>query len=184
MYPRDLPARRVQSRRSSSTGAVREEWESERDCQRVRANRPDVWVDSALERRWRSSSGSSWLPLAPPALAHAALERADPAPRSSLAAAPEAVTLWFTEPVVARYSRIAVLDASGVSVASGDLAGLPDSDECGAAAAAPGGICRPGRTPSSGRSTPASMPIFPTESSASLSERQFCRRRSRKRRSR
>jgi copper transport protein len=69
----------------------------------------------------------AWLPFAPSALAHAALERSDPAPASSLASAPRAVTLWFTEPVVERYSRIAVLDASGNSVAFGNPESIDDS---------------------------------------------------------
>lgn len=72
-----------------------------------------------------------WLVLLPagqPALAHAALERADPAPGAGVAVSPEAVTLWFSEPIVARYSRVAVLDATGQPVTRDNPALLPGSD--------------------------------------------------------
>lgn len=55
--------------------------------------------------------------LAPlPALAHAHLDRAMPAPNSVQAVAPKEVTIWFTEALEARFSSIVVQDAKGVAV--------------------------------------------------------------------
>jgi copper transport protein len=58
------------------------------------------------------------LVAAPPATAHASLLRADPDIGGAYAAAPQAVTLWFSEPVELRYSSVLVLDASGREIAS------------------------------------------------------------------
>lgn len=47
------------------------------------------------------------------AAAHANLERAEPAPNSRLATAPEAIHLWFSEPVEPSFSKIELRDGSG-----------------------------------------------------------------------
>jgi copper transport protein len=62
----------------------------------------------------------------PGAAAHAALLQSDPAAGGSLATSPDAITLWFSEAVELRYSRVAVLRADGSRVATGDLHLLPD----------------------------------------------------------
>lgn len=46
------------------------------------------------------------------ALGHAGLERADPAPNSTIARVPSRVRIWFTEPLEAKFSGIQVYDAS------------------------------------------------------------------------
>ena len=53
------------------------------------------------------------------ALAHANLVEADPAPNSTLDAAPSQVIIWFTEPIEPRLSEIRVLDAQGARVDGG-----------------------------------------------------------------
>ena len=60
--------------------------------------------------------------LAQPAgvAAHAALDRAEPAANAVLDESPEAVTIWFTEPLEPQLSEIAVLNAAGEKVDNGD----------------------------------------------------------------
>ena len=53
------------------------------------------------------------------ALAHANLVEANPAPNSTLDAAPSQVIIWFTEPIEPRLSEIRVLDAQGARVDDG-----------------------------------------------------------------
>ena len=55
-----------------------------------------------------------------PAMAHANIADARPAPNSVLETAPETVIAWFTEPVEAGLSEIRVLDSSGARVDRGD----------------------------------------------------------------
>ena len=52
--------------------------------------------------------------------AHANLDRAEPAPDSTLPTAPSVVRIWFTEPVVANASAIEVLDSTGRRVDTGN----------------------------------------------------------------
>ncbi len=59
--------------------------------------------------------------LPTPALAHAALVAADPAPGTVLASPPAAVTLRFSEPVTAAGPGIALLDPHGRAVATGGV---------------------------------------------------------------
>ena len=61
-----------------------------------------------------------------PAMAHANLADARPAPNSVLETAPEAVIAWFTEPIEAGLSEIHVLDSLGVRVDEGDTAVDPN----------------------------------------------------------
>jgi copper resistance protein C len=53
------------------------------------------------------------------AFAHALLRAAEPAPNSTVAAAPATVAIDFTEAVEPRFSTIAVLDAAGRHVDNG-----------------------------------------------------------------
>jgi len=62
---------------------------------------------------------AAWLGIAPPALAHASLDRAVPAVGSTVTVAPTALRLRFTEAVVAHFSTVQVLDARGHAVAAG-----------------------------------------------------------------
>jgi methionine-rich copper-binding protein CopC len=55
-----------------------------------------------------------------PALAHAFLDHADPAVGSTVAAAPKAITLTFTQGVEPSFSTIVVTDASGARVDQND----------------------------------------------------------------
>src|SRR5687768_12614792 len=64
-----------------------------------------------------------------PAAAHATLLRADPALGGAYAAPPTAITLWFSEPVELRYSRIVLLAADGHAVDAGDLTTAGDDSE-------------------------------------------------------
>ena len=58
--------------------------------------------------------------LAPlPALAHAHLDRAMPAPASVQASAPKEVVIWFTEALEAKFSTIEVRDAKGAAMQAG-----------------------------------------------------------------
>jgi methionine-rich copper-binding protein CopC len=58
--------------------------------------------------------------LAPvPALAHAHLDHAMPAPGSVQATAPKEVSIWFTEALEAKFSTIEVRDAKGTAVHAG-----------------------------------------------------------------
>ena len=64
--------------------------------------------------------------LAPlPALAHAHLDRAMPAPTSVQATAPKEVVIWFTEALEAKFSTIEVRDGKGAVVTSGAAALVP-----------------------------------------------------------
>src|SRR5690606_29604073 len=58
-----------------------------------------------------------------PALAHASLERSDPPANAILMEPPEAIRLWFTEPLEPEFSMIRLLDASGnpVDLPSGEV---------------------------------------------------------------
>lgn len=58
---------------------------------------------------------------ATPALAHAVLMAAEPAPNSIVKTAPTRVWILFSEPVVPAFSRIAVFAQSGQQVDTGDL---------------------------------------------------------------
>ena len=68
---------------------------------------------------------SSWTLLpalilgTPAALAHAFLDRAQPAVGSAVHQSPAEVRIWFTEAVEAAFSTIAVLDAQGHHVEDG-----------------------------------------------------------------
>ena len=59
------------------------------------------------------------------ASAHATLTRSDPAINGGYAEPPAAITLWFSEEVEARYSRVEVFDAAGAPAPAGALASLP-----------------------------------------------------------
>jgi copper resistance protein C len=64
----------------------------------------------------------SWLLLivsAPIAHAHASLSHASPSSGSALSAAPQEVTLTFTDTLEAAFSKLTVTDASGVEVSQG-----------------------------------------------------------------
>ena len=54
-----------------------------------------------------------FLAFSQPALAHANLGRASPAPNEIMQDAPSRVTIWFTEPIEPALSEIRVLDAAG-----------------------------------------------------------------------
>ena len=56
-----------------------------------------------------------------PALAHARLERSDPAAGEAVSAAPEEVSLWFSECLEAALCRIEVFDAAGQRVDQGNV---------------------------------------------------------------
>jgi hypothetical protein len=58
---------------------------------------------------------------APPAMAHAFLERARPPVGSQVATPPQAVALTFTEDIEPHFSRIEVFDPHGVRVDTGDM---------------------------------------------------------------
>ena len=64
----------------------------------------------------------SWLLLivsAPVAHAHASLSQASPSAGSALTAAPQEVTLTFTDTLEAAFSNLTVTDASGIEVSQG-----------------------------------------------------------------
>jgi methionine-rich copper-binding protein CopC len=61
-----------------------------------------------------------------PAAAHAFLAHATPAVGSTVAAAPAALTLDYTEAVEPRFCRVQVRDAAGQEVDAGDLHAAPD----------------------------------------------------------
>ena len=54
--------------------------------------------------------------------AHANLVRSEPAANTTLDAAPDRITIWFTEPMEAGFSEIQVLNSVGVRVDNGDSA--------------------------------------------------------------
>jgi methionine-rich copper-binding protein CopC len=62
-----------------------------------------------------------FLARAAPAEAHAFLDRADPRVGSTVAVAPPALTLVFTEPVEPTFSRVALTRADGTAVATGEI---------------------------------------------------------------
>jgi copper resistance protein C len=71
--------------------------------------------------RWFAAA-LSWLLLmesAPVAHAHAALSHASPSGGSALSAAPQEVTLTFTDTLEAAFSRLTVTDANGIEVSQG-----------------------------------------------------------------
>ena len=75
-------------------------------------NAPMRWLAAAL----------SWLLLiesAPVAHAHAALSHASPSGGSALSAAPQEVTLTFTDTLEAAFSKLTVTDANGIEVNQG-----------------------------------------------------------------
>jgi copper resistance protein C len=53
------------------------------------------------------------------ALAHAHLDHASPAVDSTVATAPQDVTLWFTQNLEPAFSRVAVSDSTGAAVDQG-----------------------------------------------------------------
>jgi hypothetical protein len=61
----------------------------------------------------------------PVALAHAFLDHAAPAVGSSVAPAPAAVKLWFTEQLEPSFSSVEVTDPSGKRVDAGDAKVVP-----------------------------------------------------------
>jgi methionine-rich copper-binding protein CopC len=64
--------------------------------------------------------------LASPASAHALLRKAVPSVGATLASAPAAVTLRFSEGVEPAFSTIVVRDAAGARVDRGDVATVPN----------------------------------------------------------
>lgn len=62
-----------------------------------------------------------------PALAHAHLDHAMPAPGSVQATAPKEVSIWFTEALEAKFSTIEVRDAKGAAVTAGAATLAPDN---------------------------------------------------------
>jgi copper resistance protein C len=56
-----------------------------------------------------------------PALAHAFLEHADPRVGSTVSSPPAVLTLAFTEPIEAAFSRVEVTDAAGKRIETGRL---------------------------------------------------------------
>src|SRR5690606_42142392 len=75
-----------------------------------------------IKRFWLLAGLLLYSMLAQPAgvAAHAALDRAEPAANAVLDESPEAVTIWFTEPLEPQLSEIAVLNAAGEKVDNGD----------------------------------------------------------------
>ena len=55
--------------------------------------------------------------------AHANVVRSEPPANSTLDASPDRITLWFTEPMEARFSEIQVLNSAGVRVDNEDSSG-------------------------------------------------------------
>ena len=72
--------------------------------------------------------GLTMLALAPPAYAHAFLERASPPVGSEVTASPQRVTLTFTEGVEPSFSTIEVRDPQGVPVATGKPRADPNNN--------------------------------------------------------
>ena len=70
---------------------------------------------------------SGLLLLTAPAWAHSALQRTDPPANAVLQASPNEIRLWFSEPIKAGLSTIAVRDAAGKQVDRQDL--HPDAKE-------------------------------------------------------
>ena len=82
-----------------------------------------IWKDEklfVLARRLIIAGWATAMLLSPlPALAHAHLDHAMPAPNSAQGQAPKEVTIWFTEALEAKFSSIEVRDAKGVTVHAG-----------------------------------------------------------------
>ncbi|MFT4041103.1 MAG: copper resistance protein CopC, partial [Thermomicrobiales bacterium] len=62
------------------------------------------------------------------ALAHAALDRSEPAAGAVLPTPPTAVRIWFTEPLEPRFTRADLLDASGQAVPGATSGIAPEND--------------------------------------------------------
>lgn len=78
-----------------------------------------------FRRKLIATSLSAAAMLAPlPAVAHAHLDRAMPAPGSVHATPPKDVSIWFTEALEAKFSTIEVRDANGVAVNAGAAAAV------------------------------------------------------------
>ncbi|MDO8878157.1 MAG: copper resistance protein CopC [Pseudolabrys sp.] len=71
--------------------------------------------------------GTAVLSAPLPALAHAHLERAMPAPASVQATPPKEVTIWFTEALEPKFSTIEVRDGKGVAMQAGPATLAPDN---------------------------------------------------------
>ena len=81
-----------------------------------------------FRRKLVAASLSAAALLAPlPAVAHAHLDRAMPAPGSVQATPPQDVTIWFTEALEAKFSTIEVRDGKGAVVTSGAAKLAPDN---------------------------------------------------------
>jgi hypothetical protein len=65
------------------------------------------------------------LALTTAALAHASLERSEPAVGQTVTSAPSEVRLWFTQKLEPSFSKVSVTDASGARVDTGspDISG-------------------------------------------------------------
>jgi methionine-rich copper-binding protein CopC len=63
----------------------------------------------------------SLLVVAAPARAHSSLERSEPRDGATLKTAPNEIRMWFTEPIKAGLSTIAVRDAAGKQIDRRDL---------------------------------------------------------------
>lgn len=80
---------------------------------------------------WKQTSkflfvlGAAVLLPALPALAHAHLDRAMPAPASVQATAPKEVVIWFTEALEAKFSTIEVRDGTGAAMQAGPASLVP-----------------------------------------------------------
>jgi copper resistance protein C len=61
-----------------------------------------------------------FLVVTAPAYAHASLAHANPSAGSAVSAAPDEVTLTFTDTLEAAFSKLAVTDASGAEVSQGN----------------------------------------------------------------
>ena len=59
---------------------------------------------------------AAWLPGATPVAAHAELVRASPSPGSALADPPEAIEIWFSEPLESEFSGLELLDGTGTRI--------------------------------------------------------------------
>jgi methionine-rich copper-binding protein CopC len=78
-------------------------------------------VAAAATLAFAAAGGTAW--------AHAHLKTASPAPDSTVQAAPDAVTIDFTEGVEPRFSNIEVQDATGHRVDKGSPATAPGNNQ-------------------------------------------------------
>jgi copper resistance protein C len=78
--------------------------------------------------RWPGLIAVAALALAPPAFAHAFLERASPPVGSEVGASPSELYITFTEGVEPLFSTIEVRDAGGAAVAAGKPHVAPGND--------------------------------------------------------